>query len=447
MQAEAGPSPHRAGDILAGRYRLVRLLGEGGMGYVWEGEQLATQKPVAIKSLKGEASTERARLVREARLVAALSHRHIVQVFDFCEEEEGPVFLVMELLRGETLAEFLARSGHLAFAEARDVGLALASAMRFAHARGIVHRDLKPENVFLGTSEDGGPPEIKVLDFGIARPTRGDGEASSLTRTGSTLGTPYYMSPEQIYAEKDIDGRADVWSLGVILYECLTGTKPFEAESYGQIFRKVTKRELVPLAAVAPTAPLPMCELVMRMLTVDRAARPTSAAVFDELEVMSSRPTSPTQWLPSMSSSDRPAQSPSSEIPPPLPSATTPPGRERPEKRTVLVASTALAALAVAALAFAFVGRARPTTVTTHPPPRTPGDAADASTLVIPSAVESRPLQVAVPAAKPVSEPSSRPQRAHDAQPPPSPAPVRRPKVAPSAKAPAALDPLGGSRF
>lgn len=303
----------KAGDTLVGRYRLIRLLGEGGMGYVWEGRHLTTDKPVAIKALKGETAADAARLLREARLSASLTHRNVVQVFDFWEPEgAGPVFMVMELLLGETLGSYLQRVGRLSVDETRAVGLAVASAMRAAHAKGIVHRDLKPDNVFLTRTGDAGDgaPEIKVLDFGIARPTIVDAQLTSVTRTGSVIGTPHYMAPEQIYAEKDIDGRADVWALGAILYECLSGTKPFDGENFGQVFRKVTQGRVLPLIDVAPGVSPTMSALVMSMLAVDVQRRPTSSDVHDALDNLSERAATRaiqvTQWLPASEATARP---------------------------------------------------------------------------------------------------------------------------------------------
>jgi eukaryotic-like serine/threonine-protein kinase len=285
--SETREEAFKPGDTLAGRYRLVRLLGEGGMGYVWEGQHLTTNRPVAIKTLKADNNLDATRLLREARLSASLSHRNIVQVFDFWElEGGGPVFMVMELLHGETLAAYLERVQKLSLKEARTIGVAVAAAMRAAHANGIVHRDLKPENIFLASSQDGGPPEIKVLDFGIAKPTIVDAQLTSVTRTGSVIGTPHYMAPEQVYGEKDIDGRADVWALGVVLYESISGKKPFDGENFGQVFRSVTLGRAVPLAELCPGAPPALSTLITAMLTVDRARRPTSVEAHEALEAL-----------------------------------------------------------------------------------------------------------------------------------------------------------------
>ncbi len=282
----ASPDPEPtlvAGDTLAGRYRLVRLLGEGGMGYVWEARQLTTDKAVAIKVLKSQEGADTARFLREAKVAAGLSHRNIIQVFDFWEVEgKGPVFMVMELLHGETLAELLERVGRLAQEHVLTLVLPVASAVRAANARGVVHRDLKPDNVFLARVADVDTPEVKVVDFGLAKPFVNSG-ATALTQTGSVMGTPYYMAPEQVYGEKDIDGQADVWALGVMLYECLTGTKPFEGENFGQIFRRVTHVQYAPLRGLAPDVSPALEALVVRALSHDPQKRPTMSELYDTL--------------------------------------------------------------------------------------------------------------------------------------------------------------------
>ncbi|MBX3232290.1 MAG: serine/threonine protein kinase [Labilithrix sp.] len=268
----------RAGDVLGGRYRLERQLGEGGIGVVWAAEQMTTGKKVAIKLLKEEPHADVSRFLREARIVSGLSHPNVVQVFDFWDGREGtPVFMVMELLAGESLADRLRRAGRLAAAETAEIALPIVRALEAAHAAGVVHRDLKPDNVFLAAA--GASFVVKVLDFGIAKPTAAAIDQTQLTRTGTVLGTPRYMSPEQVYGEADVDARSDVWSLGCLLYECLVGMTPFDGDNYGQIFRKITERRRVSVRAAVPDAPSSFDALVMRMLAHDRAERPSLADV------------------------------------------------------------------------------------------------------------------------------------------------------------------------
>jgi serine/threonine-protein kinase len=250
------------------------------MGIVWEASHLATEKTVAIKILKGRDASDAARFLREAKVAAGLSHPSIVQVFDFWETEGGgPVFMVMEHLVGETLATRLERVTRLSPSDVRATLAPVASALRAAHARGIVHRDLKPENIFLARVSEADPPEVKVLDFGIARQVTAEGTSTAITKTGTLIGTPYYMAPEQLFGEKRIDTAADVWALGVVLYECLTGERPYGGENLGQIIRRVSDGSFRPLRELVPEVAPGVEELVRRMLSPDRESRPTVAEV------------------------------------------------------------------------------------------------------------------------------------------------------------------------
>jgi serine/threonine protein kinase len=266
----------REGDVLAGRYRLIARIGEGGMGMVWEGRQITTDKRVAIKVLKGRDQADAARFLREAKVAAGLAHRNIVQVFDFWEVAvTGPVFMVMEMLVGQTLAAHLEHGRRLPLDEMIAIVLPVASAVRASHAQGIVHRDLKPENIFLAQSSPQDPVDVKVLDFGLARPVTSVALSTAITQTGSIMGTPFYMSPEQVYGEKDIDVRADIWALGVVVYECLSGTKPFMGENLGQLFKRLTEAKFRPLREAAPNVPPALDALVTRMLSHERSGRPS----------------------------------------------------------------------------------------------------------------------------------------------------------------------------
>ncbi len=266
-------------QILAGRYRLTRPLGEGGLGVVWEARQITTDKAVALKVLKTRESAgiERLRFVREARVAAGLSHRNIVQVFDFWDQEDEPAFLVMELLHGETLGAVLTR-GVPPLVDTLDLLLPVANALAFAHAMGVVHRDLKPENVFLARALDDAL-DVKVLDFGLAKPITPDADMATLTSTGALMGTPFYMAPEQVYGEKNVDVSADVWAFGVLLYECLTGMRPFVGENFGQIFRSITQTSPRPVHELAPHVPSGLSTMIARMLAQEAGARPSMSEV------------------------------------------------------------------------------------------------------------------------------------------------------------------------
>lgn len=235
-----------AGSIIHGKYRLERLLGEGGMGAVWRAEHLKLDLPVAIKLLRP--GTDRAslteRMTIEARAAARLVHPAIVRVFDVDVTTGGEPFIVMELLTGESLSELLGR-GRVSGLHAVQLLLPIAEALVLAHGKGIVHRDLKPHNVFLAA--DGDRLQPKLLDFGIAKMIGAPAPAGSLTDTGVLLGSPDYMSPEQARGLNDIDHRADIWSFCVVLYEAIAGDTPFTGDNYNALMRAIVEQEPPPL--------------------------------------------------------------------------------------------------------------------------------------------------------------------------------------------------------
>lgn len=250
MGAAAAPEPNL---VLAGRYRLDERLGAGGMGTIWRGEHLVLKAPVAIKLLERDAPPDEdtvARFLREAQAAAALRSPHVVQILDYGVDGRWP-FIVMELLEGETLAQRLKRKRRLSAEETLRILSHVARAMSKAHEAGIVHRDLKPENVFLVRNED---EEIaKVLDFGVAKvSSTALGSDSARTRTGSILGTPYYMSPEQAQGNKAVDHRSDLWALGVIAFEALTGTRPFYSDGLGDLVLAICVRDIPVPSTIAP---------------------------------------------------------------------------------------------------------------------------------------------------------------------------------------------------
>src|SRR3954470_13471312 len=231
-----------AGTVLAEKYRLESLIGRGGMGSVWRAEHLGLNAPVAVKLLNlvqfEGASDALARFHREARSAAAIRSPHVVQILDHgVDATFGVPFIVMELMEGESLANRLTRCGRIAPAEVGKVFAHVARALSRAHEAGIVHRDLKPDNVFLVLNED--EEVAKVLDFGIAKAQAHALGSDSNTRTGAIMGTAYYMSPEQISGTKNVDFRTDLWAMGVMACECLTGRRPFEAETIGGITLKI----------------------------------------------------------------------------------------------------------------------------------------------------------------------------------------------------------------
>jgi eukaryotic-like serine/threonine-protein kinase len=244
------------------------------MGAVWEAVDTESEGRVALKFLKSNREEDRRRFLREVRAAAAVVHPNVVKVHDVIELPDSALVMVMDLLTGETLGAVLRREKRLSLETAAAILLQVVSALAVAHAGGIVHRDLKPENVFI--ERDGDRISVKVLDFGVAKLTASDGlaaETQALTGTGSLIGTPYYMSPEQVLSEKDVDARADVWSLGIVLYECLTGVRPTEDENVGRVFKRIILGDFPALAERTADLPEEIEELVERMLVVDRDRR------------------------------------------------------------------------------------------------------------------------------------------------------------------------------
>lgn len=234
----------RRGEVIAGKYRLVRELGAGAQARVWEAIHLQIGTPLAVKMLDpGLADKDEyvSRFQREASAAAALRSSHVVQIFDF-GVSEGVPYIAMELLEGEDLAKLLLRQRRLEPVHVARIVTQIARALDRAHRRGIVHRDLKPHNIFLCAADEGEPQLVKVLDFGIAKVLDAGG-VHARTHTGVVLGTPYYMSPEQAQGSRQVDFRADLWSLGVITFEALLGCRPFEATNLADLLVKICKRE------------------------------------------------------------------------------------------------------------------------------------------------------------------------------------------------------------
>ncbi len=258
--------------IVAGRYRLGRLLGEGGMGAVYEAEHVGLGATVAVKLLTDRFvddpdAVERFR--REARAAAAVRHPNVVNVTDTGTDEEGAPFLVMELLVGESLGSVLKRRRRLPPEVAVAIACEVLAGLGAAHARGIVHRDLKPGNVFLAVDPDG-VQRVKLLDFGISKFL---GAASELTSEGAIIGTPHYMPPEQIRGRRDLDARVDLYAVGVLLYRMLSGRLPFEGASPQQLYEAIVVGRRKPLRALCPELPTALTDVVERALHPEPSKR------------------------------------------------------------------------------------------------------------------------------------------------------------------------------
>jgi eukaryotic-like serine/threonine-protein kinase len=281
-------SPRRelVGRVVAGKYRLRRLLGAGGVGTVFEAEHLLVGRLVAIKVLhsayarKVEAVQ---RFKREARAAGCIRHPNVCEVYDLDTLDDDSPFLVMELLVGETLSRRLAAVGRLPLYELIDILLQLLSALSAAHDKGIVHRDIKPENVFL-TRPVGCLPAAKLFDFGVSKTvrTRQDplqGECD-LTRKGMVMGTPYCMSPEQARGDRDLDARVDLYACGVVLYQALTGRRPFVAETNQAVLREVLRGKARPARELRPALPRGFDEILAKAMALNRDDRYRSADEF-----------------------------------------------------------------------------------------------------------------------------------------------------------------------
>ena len=257
--------------MIAGKYVLDRLLGQGGMGAVFAAKHIKLSKPVAIKIMLADASNPEAaqRFINEGRAAANIQNEHVVRVDDV-DEELGYAYMVLELLDGEDLAQVLEREPTHRLAPHVAVGYVLQAlkGVTQAHAIGIVHRDLKPSNLFLAKRKDGSFV-VKVLDFGISKAQGSSALAASpsaLTSTKAMLGSPLYMSPEQLRSSKSVDHRADIWAMGIILYELITGHLPFMGDSLGELFAAILETDPAPLRTRVPEVPPGLDDIVLRCL-------------------------------------------------------------------------------------------------------------------------------------------------------------------------------------
>lgn len=259
------------GAVVGGKYRIERALARGGMGSVWVARHVQLGSTVALKFLDASFATSaghRMRFEREARSAANLKSPHVVQVMDYGFEADAP-YLVMELLEGEDLGQRLHRIGRMSLPDTARVLLQVGKALRKAHDAGIAHRDLKPANLFIARVDD--EEVVKVLDFGIAKEQHA--AVGDVTKTGEIMGSPHYMSPEQVRAEKDLDHRTDIWSMGVILYRMLAGELPFPGDQIGPVLAKILTDPIPQITRVAPDLPPAIDQFFLRALARDKAYR------------------------------------------------------------------------------------------------------------------------------------------------------------------------------
>jgi eukaryotic-like serine/threonine-protein kinase len=268
--------PPVPGDLIAERYRVVRALGQGGMGVVVEAENIVTGKRVALKWLRSSQSVDVAgmqRLVREARVAARVRHPNLIDIYDV-GDHAGALFLVEELLEGQPLSTALGH-GPVAHPELLATLMPVLEGLAAAHRQGVVHRDIKPSNIFLCVDDRGQPLAAKLLDFGTSTVQRQTEHATepTLTDTGSVVGTPQFMAPEQLDEARSVDARADIYSLGVLLYRALSGVLPYQADSYSTLVLRIASGEHAPLAQRCPQLPAELVAVIEKAMARDRDAR------------------------------------------------------------------------------------------------------------------------------------------------------------------------------
>jgi serine/threonine-protein kinase len=421
-----------------GNYRVIRKLGEGGMGVVFLAEHAVMGRLAAVKLLlpaMTESSEAVTRFFNEARATARIKHPGIVDIFDCAQMPNGQAYIVMEYLQGETLGSYVTRYGKLSghVEVARAILRQIANALEAAHARGIVHRDLKPDNVFL--SSEGGATDlasVKVLDFGIAKLAKGD-KPFAVTTTRELLGTPVYISPEQCKGAKNLDHRSDIYSLGCIAFEMLTGQPVFIADSLGELIASHMFKEPPALTDLEPAVPPALADLVRRMLAKSPDDRPRSmAAVVDALDAAGAPAAlrgaqialplglplevsraedpsvtgAPTQTVGQYVSHAK--RGPDAALPPPAPDVPAP----QPSSRRAIAAIAVGAAAAVALVVWLAAGRAP----SREAPPPVVAPAPVAPAAPPPPASAAPPAPVEVPPPTPPVEapapPQARPARA-----------------------------------
>jgi serine/threonine-protein kinase len=270
-----------AGAVLDDKYRVEGVIGRGGMAVVVAATHRTVGHRVAIKLLQPDRTigpSDSARMLLEARAATALKSEHVTRVLDVGELDSGHPYLVLELLEGIDFGRLLEQQGPLSVRDAAEYLVQACEAIAEAHARGIVHRDLKPSNLFLARRADGAPL-VKLMDFGVSKILDGRPD-EALTATRDGLGTPHYMSPEQLVCARDVDARTDVWALGVLLYRLLTGTHPFDGPSAAAVHVAIATLPAPMLRDARPDAPVLVEELVDRCLVKDRAVRLKTAAEF-----------------------------------------------------------------------------------------------------------------------------------------------------------------------
>jgi serine/threonine-protein kinase len=271
------------GQVLDGKYKIVRVIGEGGMGAVYEGENVRIRRRVAIKLLHAgiAANTEMVqRFEREAQVAGTVGNDHILEILDLGALPAGERYMVMEYLDGGTLTERIKARGRLTPTESVPLIRQVLRGLAAAHGAGIVHRDLKPDNIFILREKAGIRDFVKIIDFGISKFSEPGGASSRMTRTGALMGTPHYMAPEQATGSTDIDRRTDIYAVGIIMYEMLTGRVPFQAETFNQLLFEIALAKIIPARQIVADLDPAIDTIVMKASARDPAHRFQNADEF-----------------------------------------------------------------------------------------------------------------------------------------------------------------------
>jgi serine/threonine-protein kinase len=446
------PRASRLGELAGGKYKVVRLMAQGGMGVVYEAQHTVVKRRFALKFLRPDLAERRDfldRFRREAEAAGALESEHVAAAVDFGVAADGAPFIVMEHLVGESLGTLLERETRLPPGRAAELIRQACRGIQAAHAAGIVHRDLKPHNLFVCRRQDG-TDLVKVLDFGVAK-LQGADQANAATGTGAVMGTAPYMSPEQARGDKVVDSATDVYALGAILYELLSGKRPHPGDSHNAVLHHIGTQPAVPLALAQPGLPDDLVALIERTLSPDPALRPESAeALGAALAAWARR-----EVWPAAPPIDAPAAAPPAALPdsPPSPAAVA-------RRGPLLLGAAAAVALVGIAIGVAQRRTVAPRSdLTRHipsPPPApasppaaiSPGPKSSAKEEVAPTNVAELPPPAASRPSKPAGRPGvrpsgrplarGRPSAGHAAVPAAVPAPTDRPSARPPPLASAA---------